>query len=105
MQTKKMNESYFAKLVKEFNAVGEFIRARQEEKQALMNEFDSERRRFVGGRISEKTLISSARKTNKELQNLDKSIRVTIAKTVGLSIQAKKLVANQSPLTFKAGLN
>ncbi len=101
---KHMDESAFAEIVKEFNAVGELIRARQDEKQAVMDEFDSESKRFYFGKISEKTLASSARKTNNELQKLDDQIRKAISNAADLSSQARRFTAAQSPKSFKATL-
>jgi len=104
-QTKKMDESSFAMLVKEFNAVGELVRARQDEKQAVIDEFDSEGKRFFLGKISEKTLASSVRKTNNEFQKLDNEIRDAIEKAQDIANQSKRFVAKQSPRTFKATLS
>ncbi len=59
---KKMNESAFAQILKEFHALGELIRARQDEKQAIIDQFDSESKRFYFGKISEKALESSIKK-------------------------------------------
>ena len=80
VQTKKMNESFFAKMLKELNVAGELIRARQDEKQALLDEFDSECKRFFFGKISRKALESSVKKTNNELQRLNNEIRNNIAR-------------------------
>jgi len=104
-KTKKMDESTFAQIVKEFNAFGELIRARQDEKQAVIDEFNSESKRFYFGRISEKTLASSAAKTNKELRRLDEQIRATIEKAGDLAAQARKFASAQSPKSFKAILS
>ena len=104
-KTKKMDESAFAKIVKEFNAIGELIRERQDEKQAVMDSFDSESKRFYFGKISEKTLASSVRKANSEVQKLDAQIRATISKAGELAIQAKRFVSAQSPKPFKATLS
>ena len=104
-KTKKMDESAFAKIVKEFDAVGELIRARQDEKQAVLDEFNSESKRFFFGKISEKTLSSSARKTNQELQKLDGEIRKAIASVTDLGLQARKFALAQSPKAFRATLS
>ena len=104
-KTKKMDESAFAQIVKEFNAFGELIRARQDEKQAVIDEFNSESKRFYFGRISEKTLASSAAKTNRELRRLDEQIRATIEKAGDLAAQARKFASAQSPKSFKAILS
>ena len=104
-KTKKMDESAFAKIVKEINAVGEVIRTRQDEKQAVIDEFANERKRFFSGKVSKKTLASSAQKSNKEFHKLDNEIRSTIAKTQDIADKAKRFVAGQSPKTFKASIS
>lgn len=105
VQTKKMNESFFAHLLKEFNVAGELIRARQDEKQGLLNEFDAECKRYFFGKISEKTLASSVRKTNGELQRLDSEIRKAITRARSASTRAAKLSANQAPIKYLATLS
>ncbi len=105
VQTKKMDESAFANIVKEFNAFGELIRAKQDEKQAIIDEFDSESKRFFLGKISERTLESSVRKTNKEMQKLDDGIRTAIKSAGDLAGQARKFASSQSPRSFKATLS
>ena len=37
---KMMNEARFSKMVGEFDALGELIKTRQDEKQSVMDEFD-----------------------------------------------------------------
>ena len=105
VRTKKMNESFFAKLLKEFNVAGELIRARQEEKQSLLNEYDAECKRFFFGKISERTLASSAKKTNKELSRLDAAIRKAIAMARSAANRSIVLTAAQAPLKFRANLS
>lgn len=101
-KAKKMNESAFAKVVKEINAVGELIRTHQDEKQVVMDDFKREKRRFSSGKISKKTLASSAKKTNKELKVLDRDIRRAIGRVGTVSNQAKKFAARQKPKTIRA---
>ncbi len=105
VQTKKMNESFFAKILKEFNVAGELIRARQEEKQGLLNDFDAECKRFFFGKISERSLASSVKKTNRELQRLDKDIRKNITKARRAGDRAEKLAAKQAPVKYRATLS
>lgn len=97
-----MNESAFEKLTNEFTSLGELIRARQDEKQTIMDEFDRERGRYKQGRISENTLASSTRKTNKELIRLDKNIRLVIQKAVLFSKKSNDFVSKQKPNVFRA---
>ena len=103
-KTKRMNESAFAKIVREANAVGETIRTYQDEKQSVMNDFIREKKRFANGKISRATLASSAKKTNKEIKVLDKDIRKAIEKVGAIANQAKKFVSRQRPKTIKASL-
>jgi len=100
-QTKKMNETAFEKLVKEANAVGELIKTFQDEKQAVIEDFASERKRFSNGKISRTALQSSAKKSNKELAKLDEKIRFSIQKINKLTLQMKKFASKQSPRVIR----
>ena len=104
-QTKKMNESFFAKLLKDFNVAGESIRARQDEKQGLIDDFAGECKRFFFGKISERALMSSTKKANTELQRLDASIRRNISQAKVSAVRAKKLAAVQAPIGYRATLS
>jgi len=105
VQVKKMNESFFAKILKEFNVAGELVRARQEEKQGLLDDFDSESKRFFFGKISERALASSVKKTNAELQRLDGDLRTNIAKSRRAAEKATTLVSAQAPVRYRATLS
>jgi len=105
VQTKKMNESFFVKMQKDLTTTGELIRARQDEKQAVLDEFDSECKRFFFGKISQKALMSSIKKTNTELQRLNKEIRDAIRRAESLSNREIKLVSDQAPIGYRATLS
>jgi len=105
VQTKKMNESFFVKMQKDLTATGELIRARQDEKQALLDEFDRECKRFFFGKISQRALMSSIKKTNIELQRLNNSIRDAIRRAESLSNREIKLVSEQAPIGYRATLS
>jgi hypothetical protein len=105
VQAKKMNENVFAKLHKELTTIGELIRARQEEKQGLLDEFTAESKRYFFGRISERSLAASVKKTNKELKRLDKGIRSAMSRDKQLADKIKALVAKQAPIGYKATLS
>jgi len=105
VQVKKMNESFFAKILKEFNVAGELVRARQEEKQGLLDDFDSECKRFFFGKISERALASSVKKTNAELQRLDGDLRTNITKSRRAGEKATTLVLAQAPVRYRATLS
>ena len=102
---KRMNESFFAQILKDFNVAGELVRSRQEEKQGLLDEFDAECKRFFFGKISERALASSVKKTNKELARLDKDIRENIKKAKTAGERAMKLVSAHAPVVYKATLS
>ena len=101
-KAKMMNENSFAKMVKELNALGELIRTRQEEKQAVIDEFDKERARFRTGKISENTMKSSSAKANREFSRINKDIRIAIFKSNKLGTIIREFIGNQSPKSFVA---
>jgi hypothetical protein len=105
VQTKHMNENSFAKILKEFSVAGELVRARQDEKQGLLDEFDEECKRFFFGKISRRALQSSVKKTNKELMRLDREIRQNIAKAKAAGNRAVTLTGDQMPIGFRATLS
>jgi len=105
VQEKKMNEELFAKLHKEITTTGELIRARQEEKQGVLDDFTAESKRFFFGKISEKSLAASVKKTNAELHRLDSNIRDAISRVRKLCEDVKSLVAKQAPIGFRATLS
>src|SRR3989304_3376540 len=105
VKVKMMNEELFAKTLKEFNVAGELVRARQEEKQGLLDEFDKECKRFFYGKISERALVSSVKKTNNELQRLDGEIRQNMAKSRHAGNRALGIISVQVPVHFRATLS
>ena len=105
VRVKMMNEEFFAKTLKEFNVAGELVRAREEEKQGLLEEFDTECKRFFFGKISEKALAASVKKTNDELGRLDSEIRANMAKARMAADRALKTVSAQMPVRHRATLS
>jgi len=104
-KVKMMNEGLFVRVLKEFNVTGELVRARQEEKQGVLDEFDSECKRFFFGKISERALISSVKKTNKELQRLDNEIRMNMSKSRVSGNKALEIISNQAPIRYRSTLS
>ncbi len=102
VQEKKMNASLSAKILKDLTMQVELVRARQEEKQAILNEFDAEKKRFFFGKISEKALAHSVKKTNEELSRLDKNINIAISQGAHLADKARSLCTAQRPFKFRA---
>jgi len=105
VQTRKINESFFVKMQKDLTTAGEWIRSRQDEKQALLDEFDLECKRFFFGKISQRALAASVKKTNEELQRLDKSIRETIKRGRSISTREMKLIGDQAPIGYRATIS
>ncbi len=105
VQTRKMNESFFVKMQKDLTVTGEWIRSRQDEKQALLNEFDQECKRFFFGKISQRALAATVKKTNLELQRLDKNIRDSIKRSRSLSVREMKLIGDQAPIGYRATIS
>jgi len=97
LDTKKLD-----KLVRDFNSFGETIRARQDEKQSVIDSFEDEKKRFKSGKISKATLLSSKSKTNDELKRLDKEIRNAMSKAKTVEENLKKLISKQSPKSMRA---
>ena len=102
---KRMDEGFFAALHKELTIAGELIRARQEEKQGLLDEFDAESKRYFFGKISQKALAISVKKTNNELARLDSDISKNISRVRSVAERATKLAAAQHPVHFRATLS
>lgn len=105
VQVRMMNEELFSKTIKEFNVAGELVRARQEEKQGLLDEFDQECKRFFYGKISRKALQSSVDKTNKELHRLDLEIRGNMTKARHAGTRAMHIASAQTPVAYRATLS
>jgi len=105
VKVKSMNEELFSKLHKELTIAGELVRARQEEKQGLLDEFNAETKRFFFGKISEISLAASVKKTNKELKRLDKEIRKNIARVRSVISRAAALVSAQAPIPYRATMS
>jgi len=105
VKVRMMNEEFFAKTLKELNVAGELVRARQEEKQGLLDEFDTECKRFFFGKISRRSLQSSVDKTNKELHRLDSEIRQNMQKAHAAGNRATKLISAQAPVGFRATMS
>ena len=101
---KRMNEEFFAKLLKDLTASGELVRARQEEKQKLLDAFNKESKRFFFGKISQRAWQSSVKKTNLELQRLDKNRKDAIKSATSLCDRTRKLCVEQMPIGYNATL-
>jgi len=96
VEIKKVDNVKLSSLIREFNFLAELIRARQDEKQAVLDDFDSESKRYFFGKVSKNTLKSSASKTNKEISRLDKDIKKCISKAKKISNESMKMILNQT---------
>jgi len=104
-KTKKLNESKLALIIKELHSFGELIRARQEEKQAVIDEFNSEDRRFLVGKLSQRTVQASIVKTRAELKRLNQEIKDTIKESKKKLNEIEELISDQSPKKFSVILS
>ena len=75
IQISKINESRLDRLLREVVVRGEELRALQDEKQSVMDEFTNECERCRNGQISKQVLIESAKRVTSELASLDLKIR------------------------------
>jgi hypothetical protein len=105
VRIKKMNENFFAELQKNLTATGELIRARQDEKQKLLDAFDSEGKRFFFGKISQRAWQSSIKKTNLELKRLDNQTRDAISRATKLCDKKRKMCSAQAPVGYRATMS
>ena len=97
---KKMNEVRYEDIVKELSAAGELLRAHQNEKQSVMNDFDSERKRYHTGVISRTALASSVPMVRKMLRDLDKAIKQDIRNIHKIAVKTQKFANRQAPKAF-----
>ncbi len=86
--TKKLDASRLSELIKEIHTFGELIRAKQEEKQAVIDEFNEEDRRFLVGKLSQRTdlikkLKSVLRMPRKNSRRLKSSLKAKPQKNSG----------------------
>ncbi len=102
---KEMNQSSFIKIAKEINAYAEVIRSRQDQKQVIIDDFNKERKRYLAGKISKKTLVSSVPRVRKELQRLNNEIRRNIKNLNRTTERAKRFATRQTPKNFRVTLS
>jgi len=101
VKTKKLNESDLASRIKELHSLGELLRVRQEEKQSILDEYNSESKRFFLGKLSEKTVKSSIKKTKEEIKRLDLELKDIINQSSKKTDEINKLILSQKPEKFK----
>ncbi len=97
-----LNEELFDHCQKELTVFGEFLGAKQEEKQALMDQFIVEAGRYKHGEISTSAIESSVKRTNEELEKLDNSIKVQILEIKKFARKVMSLAEKQRPIKFSA---
>jgi hypothetical protein len=101
-KVKKIDEKKLADKTDEIAAVGEMIREKEEEKQAAVDEFGKEKKRYDKGEVSEETLQSTAKKTTTELKKVDKEIKGDIKKVEKIADDVKEFVKKEKPQHMKA---
>lgn len=99
-----LDESRFAKINKEMEAFAEVIRSKEDEKRDIIDDFNKERKRFKGGKISRKTLASSAKRVRRELGQLDNEMLKDIRNLDKLADRAKVLADQQTPKKYNVSV-
>ena len=102
---KKMDELSYEEIVKELSATGELLRAHQNEKQSVLNDYDGERKRFHNGIIAKTALSSSVPMVRKMVRDLDKAIREDIRNIHKIAVKTQKFADRQAPKAFKVTLS
>ena len=102
---KKMDELSYEDIVKELSADGELLRAHQNEKQSVLNDFDSERKRYHTGVISKSALSTSVPMVRKMVRDLDKAIRQDIRNIHKIALKTQKFAERQAPKPFHVALS
>ncbi|SRR6056297_576045 len=102
VKVKRMDENSFVLLTKDLNILAELVRTRQEEKQAVLDEFEKEKERYSKGKIPEKAFNNIVKKTNMEIERLDKTIKDSIRKGLVKIRSVERLIEKQKPKNFKA---
>jgi len=100
VREKRMDQTVFDQILRDKTAFAESLRERQDEKQAVLDEFGKELGRFRGGKISKKAINASVPKVKKELSRLDKEIRKDILGVTTTSKRATKFAQRQTPRSF-----
>ncbi|MBR9678922.1 MAG: hypothetical protein GON13_01515 [Nanoarchaeota archaeon] len=93
-------EEYIKKSI--FNI--EHIRTKQEEKQAVLDEYEKQHGRFADGRISKRAYNVSVKKNKALLSSIDSQIRSSINVTKKSLQSALKVTSKQVPIQFNVSL-
>jgi len=101
---KRMNQTDFEKIAKDLTAFAEIIRAKQDQKQTMINDFAKERKRYHSGKISKKALAASVPRVRKDLQQLNNEIKKNIKNLHKVAEKTKKFAMRQSPKNFRVSL-
>jgi hypothetical protein len=99
-----LDESKFAKINKEMEAYAELIRSKEDEKRDIIDDFNKERKRLKSGKISRKTLASSAKRVRRELSLLDNEMSKDIRNLDKLADRAKVLADKQTPKKYNVSV-
>lgn len=94
---KKIGVNELEGLLSKVVAKIELIRSKQEEREAIIESFEKEHKRFLKGELSKRAYQAALTKQRKMLAELDKDIRRSI-RSVNLNLgKIRKSVSSQTP--------
>ena len=103
-QIKKAPVTKFEEYIKKAISNVEHIRTKQEEKQAVLDEYEKQHRRYSEGRISRRAYQIAINKNKALLKSLDTSIKRSIGSSKNALQSALKIASQQAPASFKVSM-
>ena len=83
----------------------ENIRTKQEQKQAVLDEYSKQHRRYADGKISRRAYEAAMRKNKALLSSIDSQIKSSINSTKRALQSSLKITSRQVPVSFKVSMD
>ena len=103
-QVRKAPVPQFEEYIKKSITNIELIKTKQEEKQAILNEYEKQHSRFADGKISRTAFDVSVKENKKLLGGIDSEIRKSISSSKSALQSALKITSSQVPEKFNLSL-
>lgn len=104
VQIKKAPISKFEEHIKKSIADLELIKSKQEQKQAVLDEYEKQHKRYADGRISRRAYQIAVNKNRALLSSLDSQIKGSINTSKRALQNALRITAQQAPARFNVSL-
>ena len=104
-KVKKTPINKFEEYIKKSISNIEHIRTKQEEKQAVLNEYEKQHSRYADGRISKRAYNISVKKNKALLSSIDSQIKSSINVTKKSLQSALKITSKQAPIHFNVSMD